>query len=237
MIRRQKIVYESDSQKYEGLLAWDDALSGLRPGVMVVHTFKGQGEFENGKAEDLARLGYIAMAIDLYGQGRRADTPEVATQMMNELNHDRALLLARIRLALESLKQQPKVDANKLAAIGFCFGGKCVLDLARSGAEIKGVVSFHGIYDAPNLPDQNIHASVLVLHGWEDPLAQPPQVMSLAAELTDKQADWQILAFGNTGHAFTNRMAADRAGGMFYMPTADQRSWQAMVHFLNEQFT
>ena len=237
MIESKKIIYQSAQQNFEGFICWDNSREGPRPGVMVVHTFRGQSEFENEKATELAKLGYLAMAIDMYGQGRRASTVEEATTLMAELDSDRILLAQRIKLALSTLKQQKLVDPKRTAAIGFCFGGKCVLDLARSGADVTGVVSFHGIYDPPEATSSTITAKVLVLHGWDDPLALPDSLTSLGEELTTARADWQIHAFGHTGHAFTNRQARDRKSGMFYQANADRRAWLAMRNFMEEIFT
>ncbi len=236
-IKTQQFTYSDDLTTFEGLIAWNDSFQTVRPVVMVAHTYKGQSEFEVEKCVALAQIGYLAFAVDMYGQGIRASTPEEAQSLMDVLNNDRALLLARIQLALNNIKTHPLADEDKLAAIVFCFGGKCVLDLARSGEEIKGVISFHGVYDQPPFKSkQNVKASILVLHGWEDPLAQPHQTVALAEELTERNADWTIMAFGNTGHAFTNTNANDRKGGMFYNQLADKRSWQQMTTFLEELF-
>jgi len=215
MIKTEKYIYQIDGTNYEGYLSWDNEISGKRPVVLIAPTFRGQSGFEIVKAEELAGLGYLGFAIDLYGQGRRASTPEVATMLMNELNHNRPLLSARFLRVLELIKDHDLADTSNIGAIGFCFGGKCVLDLARTGTKIKGVVSFHGIYDAPDyLESTPIKASVLVLHGWDDPLAPPTSLVALGDELTRKGSEWQILAFGHTGHAFTNPNAKDKEGGM-----------------------
>lgn len=238
MIQTETITYhDAEGNAFEGSISWDNANNEKRPGILVAHTFKGQGEFENNKAIELAKLGYVGFAIDMYGKGRRATVPDEAFALMAELDNDRSLLLQRVNLALETLKKHALTDEDKLGAIGFCFGGKTVLDLARSGADIKGAVSFHGVYDPPNIEyTAPIKASVLVLHGWEDPLAKPEQTVALAQELTQRKADWQILAFGHTGHAFTNPQAKFPERGMFYQPDANRRSWKAMVHFFEERF-
>ena len=204
---------------------------------MVAPTFKGQSAFETKKAELLAALGYVGFAIDIYGQGKRATEPEEASALMAVLNDDRALLLKHMQLATQTIRQLPQVDASKLAAIGFCFGGKCVLDLARSGEDIKAAISFHGIYDPPPLKGaETIKAAVLVLHGWEDPLAPREQTVALADELTQHNADWQIHMFGHTAHAFTNPQAQARDAGMFFNPLSAERGWAMMEAFLRSQF-
>lgn len=242
MIVTEPLIYEGADGKFEGTVSWDDAQTGPRPGVMVTPTFKGQSGFETQKAEALAELGYVGFAIDIYGQGKRASTPEEAGALMAVLNDDRALLLRNMQLATETIRQLPQVDENKVAAIGFCFGGKCVLDLARSGVDICGVVSFHGIYDPPSLEvagksvDEKIKAAVLVLHGWEDPLAPREQTVALADELTQRGADWQIHMFGHTAHAFTNPQAQAKEAGMFFVPQSAKRGWEMMRYFLQSQF-
>ncbi|EDX84595.1 dienelactone hydrolase family [Synechococcus sp. PCC 7335] len=223
---------------FEGTVSWDDTHSEPRPGVMITSTFMGQSDFETQKAELLAELGYVGFAIDVYGQGKRATSPEEAGSLMAVLNGDRALLASRMALALKTIRALPQVDESQIAAIGFCFGGKCVLDLARSGADVKGVVSFHGIYDPPPVAQaKNISAAVLVLHGWEDPLSPPEQTVALADELTQKEADWQIHMYGHTAHAFTNPKAQAKAEGMFFVPSAAERGWKVMQDFLSEQLS
>ncbi|NJM99831.1 MAG: dienelactone hydrolase family protein [Phormidesmis sp. RL_2_1] len=217
---------------FEGTVSWDNSQTGPRPGIMIAPTFRGQSDFETQKAERLAELGYVGFAIDIYGQGKRATTPEEASALMAVLNDDRTLLLKHMQLATKTIRQLPEVDENKVAAIGFCFGGKCVLDLARSGANIRAVISFHGIYDPPPFAsEKTIRAAVLVLHGWEDPLAPREQTVALADELTRRGADWQIHMFGHTGHAFTNPQAQAKAAGMFFNPLSAERGWEMMQLF------
>ncbi len=237
VIVTEPLVYEDElGNSFEGTLSWDDAMSGPRPGVMVTSTFMGQSAFETQKAEALAALGYVGFAIDVYGQGKRATLPQEAGELMAVLDGDRELLRSRMTLALKTIQDLPLVDARQVAAIGFCFGGKCVLDLVRSGADVKGVVSFHGIYDPPPIAGaEEISAAVLVLHGWEDPLSPQQDTVALADELTQKGADWQIHMYGHTGHAFTNPKATDKANGMFFVPRAAERGWQVMKDFLAEK--
>ena len=156
---------------------------------------------------------------------------------MQPLRDDREMLQRRMTLALDAIRKQREVDAARIAAMGFCFGGLCVLDLARTGADVAGVASFHGLFDKPGNTDSNrIQAKVLVMHGWDDPMATPEQVNALAAELTGMGADWQIHAYGNTMHAFTNPAADDPDFGTVYSPEADHRSWQSLQLFLAEIF-
>ncbi len=238
MALRQRIVdYEDGATILEGRLAWDDAFEGPRPGVLVAHAWGGRSGFEDGKADRLASLGYAAFAIDLYGKGVRGSAPETNAALMQPFLDDRAKLQKRLLISLDAVREQPEVDGDKLAAVGFCFGGLCVLDIARSGADIAGVVSFHGLFSPPgNTSGNKIRARILALHGWDDPMATPAAVNALATELSDLQADWQLHAYGNTMHAFSNPAAANPDMGTMYDPVADRRSWQAMSNFLSELF-
>lgn len=236
---RTEIVSYSDSADiiFEGTVCYDDENPIPKPGVLVAHTVRGKTNFEIEKATELARLGYVGFAVDMYGEGQHSENLELARSWMNELNNDRRLLLRRILLALETLKKLPQVDKSRTGAIGFCFGGKCVLDLVRANAEVKGVVSFHGIYDKPPFEnDSEIKSSILVLHGWDDPLNLPSQTVELAEELTARKADWQILSFGLTGHAFTNPKANSPEQGLFYQENSSRRAWAAMERFFAEIF-
>jgi dienelactone hydrolase len=218
-------------------LAWDDSASGPRPGVLVAHAWGGAGDFEHERARDLAKLGYVGFSLDLYGKGIRGSNPEENVKLMQPLLGDRALLQKRMHLAVATARAQDQVDASKVAAIGYCFGGLCVLDLARTGTDVLGVVSFHGLFVPPNnTSGKKISAKVLALHGWEDPMVPPDQVVALATELTEAGADWQIHGFGDTVHAFTNPDANDRAGGTAYDADATRRSWQMLTDFLAEIF-
>ncbi len=225
------------NELFEGVISWNSRIKGKKPGILVAHAYRGQGALELLKTKQLAQLGYVGFAIDMYGKGIRASSPEEAQMLMDNLDTNRPLLLRRILLALENLKMHEEVDPSRIGAIGFCFGGKCVLDLARSGAEIDGVASFHGLYDAPKMENNTaIKASILVLHGWEDPLANPESVAALGNELTARNADWQIVVYGNTGHAFTNPSAKSRETGLFFQADSNSRAWQSMENFFEELF-
>ena len=222
---------------FEGRLSWDGSFSGERPGILIFHTIRGRTAFEDGKAEALAELGYAALSVDLYGTKSRGADMEQLRALMNGHKQDRPLLQRHLTMWLDLLGQQPEVDSERLGAIGFCFGGLCALDLARAGAELAGVVSFHGLFDAPdNTADNRIRAKVLALHGWDDPLAPPDMVAALGTELTSMGADWQIHAYGNTLHAFTNPAANDLNAGTVYDDNANRRSWTAMRNFFEEVF-
>jgi len=236
-IQSRLVEYNDGKSVLEGMLVWDDAVNTPRPGVLVSHAWSGRSDYEEGKARKLAELGYVAFALDLYGKGVRGGSVEENSALMQPFLDDRAMLQQRLLLSVNTLRQQDEVDATKIAAVGFCFGGLCVLDIARTGEALTGVVSFHGLLGAPaNTSGNTIRAKVLVLHGWDDPMGPPEDVLALASELSEGQADWQFHAYGNTMHAFTNPDANDPAMGTVYNAAADRRSWKAMQDFLTELF-
>ncbi len=236
-IQTRLVDYVDGDLVLEGRLFWDEAQDGPRPGVLVAHTIAGRSDLEEKKAQQLAEAGYVGFAIDVYGKGTQ--TTDMATNKanMDALRQDRPQLQQRLLIALSTLRELSEVDESKVAAIGFCFGGLCVLDIARTGADIAGVVSFHGIFAPPgNTSGNKISAKVLALHGWDDPLATPDDVVALAEELTVMGADWQLHGYGNTMHAFTNPGASDPDSGKAYNENADRRSWAATQFFLAELF-
>ncbi len=237
MMQERFIEYEHAGATLEGFLACDDADAGERPAVMVVHAWGGRGQFECDKARALAELGYVGFAVDLYGKGVLGGSVEENAGLMQPFLDDRAHLQSRLTAALDIFKSQPEVDESRVAAIGYCFGGLCVLDLARIGTDIRGVASFHGLFGAPgNTAGTRITAKVLALHGHEDPMVPVDSVVALEQELTEAGADWQIYVYGNALHAFTNPAANNPDLGAVYNRNADRRSWQAMVNFLEELF-
>ena len=222
-VKNRLIEYRDGDVVLEGKLAWDDSVPGPRPGILVSHAWSGRSDYEEGKANALAGLGYTAFALDLYGKGVRGSNAEENSALMQPFLEDRAKLQERLLLALATLRDQDEVDDSKIAAIGFCFGGLCVLDIARTGQDLAGVVSFHGLLAAPgNTAGNTVKAKVLVLHGWDDPMATPDSVIELSKELTAMRADWQLHAYGNTVHAFTNPAANDKAMGTVYDAAADR---------------
>jgi dienelactone hydrolase len=236
-IETRTVEYGEGEDLFEGLLAWDGDVDSVRPGVLVAHTIRGRTDFENTKATKLAELGYVALALDVYGKDNIGSDLEACRALMDALKADRPLLQRRLGSALSALGEQPEVDAGRLAAIGFCFGGLCALDMARTGEDVAGVVSFHGLFDPPgNTAGNRITAKILALHGWDDPLAPPEMVLELASEFSDMGADWQLQIFGNVRHAFTNPAADASTGVTVYNADADRRSWLAMQDFLSELF-
>ena len=231
-IQTRTVAYTLGETSFEALAAWDDAVSGARPGVLVAPTFMDRSAFEDGKAEALAGLGYVGFAIDLFGTAVTPTNMDEAMAAMGTLNDDRPELARRMTEALAQMRALPEVDAARTAAIGFCFGGKAVLDLARTGSDVLGVAAFHGIFDAPSHDTaERIVARVLALHGWADDLANPQAVLTFADEMDRKGANWELDAYGHTGHGFTN---AGRP--QMYRPQADARSWARLQGFLGELF-
>jgi len=234
-IRVRRVTYRDEQTECVGHLALPPG-DGPFPVVLIHHAWSGQTDFERDKAAALAKLGYAAFAVDNYGGGRVGQSPDENRAMMKPLVADRALLRQRLLSALTAARAVPEVDASRVAAIGFCFGGLCALDLARSGADVRGVVSFHGLLSPAGLSSQKVLAKVLVLHGYDDPSAPPEAVLAFASEMSQADADWQLHAYGGTMHAFTNPAANSPAAGKLYSESADRRSWQSMRAFLEEVF-
>lgn len=229
--------YTDQDTALQGFLAYDDSISHPLPAVIVAHDWAGRSEFACLKAQQLASMGYVGFALDMYGEARLGNDNTEKSQLMQPLVDNRKLLLQRVLAAFNAVSALDQVDSSKIAAIGYCFGGLCVLDLARSGAKLNGVVSFHGALSAPELNhDQVISAKLLVLHGYDDPMVRPDQVQAFAQEMNEAKVDWQINMYGNAMHAFTNPMANDPGFGTVYDEKADQRSWLAMTNFLQEIF-
>ena len=233
-IRERLIEYRDGDAVLEGFFCHDDSRPGPLPGLMIAHEWAGRGEFVERKARRLAWHGYAAFALDMFGKGKRGTTTEECSALITPFVQDRALLARRISAALTTIKGLPGVDGRRIAAMGFCFGGMCVLDLARSGADLRGVASLHGLLKPSGLPAKRIGAKVLMLHGYDDPMAPPEDVLAIGKELSAAGADWQLHAYGNTRHAFTNPQANDDALGLKYDEAADRRSWHALLQFLDE---
>lgn len=230
----ENIEYSHSGTTLEGFFACDDASDAKRPGVLICHAWGGRDDFVIDKAKQLAGRGYAALALDMFGKGILGSGPEENQKLIQPFVEDRVLLRDRMLAGLQTLAAQSAVDANRIAAIGFCFGGLCALDLARSGADVRGVVSFHGLLMPSGLATQNIKAKVLTLHGYDDPMATPEQLREFCSEMTEAGADWQVHAYGNVTHAFTNPEANDPGMGTVYDGNADRRSWQAAYNFLEE---
>ena len=233
------VTYEQGGVTLEGFHVYDDAVKGKRPAVLVIHQWTGLTDYEKGRSRQLAELGYNVLAADIYGVGIRPKPPEAANEA-GKYKGDRKLFRARIDAGLALLKKDELTDTSKIAAIGYCFGGTGVLELARSGAEIAGVVSFHGALDtAPGFAAEKgkVPAKVLVLHGAIDPHVPAEQVSAFEKEFSEAGADWQFVAYSGAVHGFTQKMAGDDPSkGAAYNAAADRRSWEAMKVFFAEIF-
>jgi dienelactone hydrolase len=235
-MKTQTLQYKHDGTTCRGLLATPDG-AGKRPGVLVFHEAPGCDEHAQRRAGMLAELGYIALAVDMYGDGKVAQGPE-ALELMNTVKNDPAKLAGRLRAGYDALVAQPNVERRHLGAIGYCFGGYCALELARSGAELAGTVTFHGLLDTQNpAAAGKIKPKILVCTGAEDPLVPAAQVLGFEAEMTKAGVDWQVIIYSGAKHAFTNT-AADHIPfpGFGYHPLADRRSWTAMRGLFSEVF-
>lgn len=239
MLQTRDVEYQDGALKMRGVLAYDDAQTGKRPGILVVHEAWGLGEHAMERAKMLAKEGYVALAADMYGDRRLASDLPQAMELIGELTTDPGKLRRRSKSALAALKAQPNVDPTRLAAIGFCFGGTTVLELARCGADVKGVVSFHGgLQTAAPAEPGAVTPKVLVCTGADDPMIPPDQVVAFEDEMRKAGADWQVIAYGNTVHSFTNPDAGKtvKLDGVAYNAQTDKRSWAAMQSFFDEIF-
>ena len=233
MTRETPVGLRFGNEELEGVLvARRD--SARRPGIIIFPTVKGVTELELGFARQLVHLGYTGFVADLFGKKFRGAPRDVMMDELKRLRSDRASLRERLLAVLESARGQEAIEPDRIVAIGYCFGGQCALDLARTGADIAGVASFHGLLDPPGLPPQPIKAKVIAFHGWEDPMVPPEAVVALGQELTDAGADWQIHAYGHVAHGFTNPGADGAVPGVRFNALAADRSWTALVNFLEE---
>jgi dienelactone hydrolase len=237
-LKTEVIDYQENGTACQGVLVYDDSAKDKRPGVLIVHDWMGVGPFVQHRAEEVAKLGYVAFAADIYGKAVRPKSQEEAGAQAGKYKNNRPLLRARAGAALNVLKDNPHVDGNRLAAMGYCFGGTTVLELARSGADIRGVVSFHGGLETPNMDDAKaIKCPVLAMTGADDPHVPPEQIAAFEGEMRLAKIDWQLIVYGNAVHSFTNPEAGnDNSKGAAYNEKADKRSWEAMKRFLAEIF-
>lgn len=237
-IKADPLTYQHDGKTFRGVLVYDEAVTDKRPGVLVVHEWMGLVPLTRQHAEKVAKMGYVVLAADMYGDGKVAKDTQEASQWATALRQDRPEMRARARAALEALRRHPRVDGDRLAAMGFCFGGGVSLELARSGAPLRGTVSVHGNLDTPNPADaRNIQGQVLVLHGADDPFVPAEQVEAFQREMRDAKVDWQMNAYGNAVHSFTNPQAGnDPSKGAAYDEKAAVRSFQDLEAFLKRVF-
>lgn len=237
-IHTETIEYKQGDATLQGYVAYDDTFKGPRPGILVVHQWMGLTDYEKHRAEMLAQLGYVAFCADIYGKGVLPKNTQEAGAQAGKYKNDRALLRARVNAGLAALRQQSLVDQKHIAAIGYCFGGTTVIELARSGADVAGVVCFHGGLDSPTPADgKNIKCKVLVCHGADDPYSSAQDIAAFESEMRSAGVDWQLVKYGGAVHSFTQPAAGnDNSKGAAYNEKADKRSWEAMNQFLSELF-
>lgn len=237
-IQTKTVEYKQGDTTLEGVVIYDDAVKGKRPGVLIVHQWMGLTDYEKNRATMLAKLGYVAFCADIYGKGVLPKDTKEAGGLAGKYKTDRTLLRARVNAGLETFKKSELVDTKRIAAIGYCFGGTTVIELARSGAELSGIVSFHGGLDSPAPADgKSIKCKVLALHGADDPFVPTKDLAAFESELRDSKVDWQLIAYGGAVHSFTQPMAGnDNSKGAAYNEAADKRSWEAMKQFFAELF-
>ena len=234
----KSIEYKDGDTILEGYLAWNNATTAKRPGVLVVHEWTGLNDYAKSRCRQLAELGYVAFAVDMYGKGIRPQTTEEASQQASIYRSDRKLMRRRVTAGLDVLRGNELCDNSRIAAIGYCFGGGTVLELARSGADINGVVSFHGNLDTPDPSDaKNIKCKILVCHGADDPFTTFDQIKAFMDEMRAAKVDYQFIIYSGAVHSFTNPNSGnDPSKGVAYNAEADRRSWQHMKDFFAEIF-
>lgn len=230
-VKTEKVIYESNGVKMEGMIAYNDSIKKPAPGVLVFHDWMGNGEFSEQKAKDLAELGYVALAADVYGQGVHPKDAKEAGELAGKYKSDRKLMRERAEAALTALTSNKHVNKNKVAAMGYCFGGTVALELARDGAPLASVVSFHGGLSAQEKA-KKMDPKILVLHGGDDPYVPVKEVEEFEDEMRNAKADWQLIAYGNTVHSFTNPAAGnDNSKGAAYNELSAKRAWEQMKIF------
>jgi dienelactone hydrolase len=239
-VQTRELTYEADGVTLSGYLAWDDALEGERPGVIVVHEWWGHNDYARRRARDLAELGYVGFALDMYGDGKLAEHPEDAGKFAQAVSGNFELMKTRFDAARQELLEQEQVDAGRVAAIGYCFGGGVVLNMARDGAPLSGVVSFHGSLGPIAGPAESVDVPMLVLNGAADPFVSAEAVADFKQEMDAAGADYRFVNYPGVLHSFTNP-GATALGEKFELPlrydaSADAQSWTAMQEFLQRVF-
>jgi len=237
-VLKKAVSYQHEDVKLEGYLAYDDSIEGKRPAVLVSHEWWGLNDYVRQRVERLAAMGYVAFGLDMYGKHKVTKHPQQAAEWMKQVNRDVHLWQQRALAGLEVLKKEPKTDTARIAAIGYCFGGATVQQLAYSGANIKGVVSFHGtLLPPPDDQGKRVKAKILICHGGSDPFIEEGAVQHYISAMERSGLDWQMVIYGGAKHSFTNP-EADRMGmnALQYSKSADQRSWEHMKRFFEEIF-
>jgi dienelactone hydrolase len=234
MSRERAVAHQFEGEELESVFVGRRD-GEARPTVILIPTVMGVSDLEIGFARQLVELGYNALVADLFGKKFRGSPRDVMFGEMKRLGSDRPALRRRLQHVLELARGLDEVEGGRIVVAGYCFGGMCAIDLARSGAEIAAAVSFHGLFDPPGMPPEKIKAKVVAFHGWDDPMVPPDKVVALGQELTEAGADWQIHAYGHVAHGFTNPNASDlQIDGVRYNALAAERSWTSFVNLLEE---
>lgn len=235
-IIEQSIQYFDQDKRCIGHLVYDDTFYKKKPCVLINHAWGGLDQFSKNKALEISKHGYIGFCLDNYGEGYEPVSLEEKQNTMTPLKEDRGKLLNRLLAGVEKAKSIDIVDIENIATLGFCFGGLCALDIARSGIDIKAAVSFHGLLDEPNLSKNKIKAKILIAHGWNDPMATPNDVLSLSKELTEDGCDWQLHAYGQTTHAFMVPGADSGDGVLKHSMINEKRAWHSALELIKSSF-
>jgi dienelactone hydrolase len=237
-VKTKTVEYEYDSTKLKGFLAWDDAVQGKRPGILVVHEWWGLNDYARRRAEQLAGLGYVAFACDMYGDGKVTEHPQEAGQFAGEVRKNTRLWQGRAQAGLKILQESELVDPKRLAAIGYCFGGSTALELAYTGADLKAVVTFHAALPVPTEEQAKaIKAKLLVNHGADDSFIPAETIQKFKAALDQAKVDYQFISYPGAVHSFTVKGSDEkRLKGMAYNEEADKKSWKAMLDLFNQVF-
>jgi len=234
-VKTEVVEYKHNTVPLEGFIAYDPALKGPRPVILIVHEWTGLGDYVKGRAKELAQKGYVAFALDIYGKGVRPSTPEAAAKEAAKYKDNRKLMRERAQAGYDYIKTKPFVDPNKTVAMGYCFGGTVALEMARAGLPLAGTVSFHGGLATPHPEDaKNIKSKLLILHGAIDPYVKP-EVLPFQKEMDDAKVDYQFISYSGAVHSFTNPASGnDISKGVAYNAVADRRSMTAFLTFLQE---
>lgn len=237
-IKEKTHEYKHGEAALEGILAFDTKGPKKKPAVIIVHNWNSIDDYEKMRTREIAKLGYVAFAADVYGKGVRPKTVEESSSLSSSYKNNIPMLRGRLIAAYEEVAKMPNVDPKNIAIMGYCFGGTGALELGRSGADLKGIVSFHGGLATPDPKDaKNIKGKVLVLHGADDPYVPEKEVLSFQKEMRDAKVDWELVSYGNAVHAFTEKeVGNDNSKGAAYNASADKRSWEAMKDFFKEIF-
>jgi len=235
-ITTRPVEYKDGKTNCVGYLAWDETYADPKPCVLINHAWGGLDGFAQDKAIQMAALGYVGFCLDNYGEGALPETTEEKMALMGPLKDDRVALLKRLKAGYKAAASLDEVDEKAMAAMGFCFGGLCTLDMARAGMNLEAAISFHGLLDAPDLPKKKIKPKVLIAHGWDDPMAKPEDVVKVGQELAEAKCDWQLHAYGKTSHAFMVPDANDKSNGLMFNADSERRATLASQDLLAEVF-